>query len=252
MDRHLRHQTIRARSRALLVALAAGIAIAPALAAVPASAQGTLDQTVPYTGLNWYGQVTYHYGRGQSFTAGASGAIDSVEVTLRNDCAAGDLVVDVYAADGGIPTGQPLATQVVPESELTAQSFTTYTVSFDNPATITAGNQYALVLTAPSAPWQDQGGEIEDLCGYFWAIEHDILTEESSLQLYNSAWATGLTDYSFSTFVSPVTEPTPTPTPAAPSAELATTGVEPAGALAAAAVVIGVGAAVLRRRRSRQ
>jgi hypothetical protein len=89
----------------------------------------------------------------QTFTAGQSGPVVKVDINLFSlNCGSvtmPNLTVSIRAASGNLPTGADLATATIPGFCNGAGGF--FTATFATPATITAGNTYAIVWRAASA-----------------------------------------------------------------------------------------------------
>ena len=132
--------------------LAAGLAfgVSPAMA-VPA-----VDQT--QSGLTGFGvqaslltdgssTVIFQENTGNSFTAGVSGPLTSIDVPFSSyslGFPAFDVQATVWNVDGfGLPTGVALATQTIPGSSI---SGTKFTINFAAPATVTAGTRYVFLI----------------------------------------------------------------------------------------------------------
>jgi hypothetical protein len=134
--------------RGFLVALAATalLLVAPPLA----SAQGSPDATCPGPREGSYS----HPGSGnnrftQTFTPQISGALTNAEVEINKFGPSGDFIVQILETDGsGVPTNTILASTTIPDAAVAA-GFSTVGVDFANPATVTAGQTYALVVTRP-------------------------------------------------------------------------------------------------------
>jgi uncharacterized repeat protein (TIGR01451 family) len=151
-----------------IVAGTVTLAVFASVASV-ALATGTLDQQNPGPSDSAAGLCGGKLA--QTFTAGLTGSLDTVQLGLFRDGSTGDLVVSIEGtgslANPGAPDdGDVLASQVVPESD-TAEvgSFDTIqaafnnveTVVFDAPASVVAGTKYAIVLTAPNCVEPEHG-----------------------------------------------------------------------------------------------
>jgi hypothetical protein len=126
-------------------------------APVPASATGTLDQSQTATsqaavsagGTSWVAQT---------FTAGITGGLDQVDLFLFRVGSPGDLTVQIQDVSEGVPSGSILASATVSEASVMQATgganppFTWVSVPLSPPAPVTAGTQYAIVLSAPNAP----------------------------------------------------------------------------------------------------
>jgi hypothetical protein len=138
--------------RTILLAAAAATVILPATLSGPASAAaGTLDQSQLQTG----GTATLEksYPLAQTFTAGRTGELDRVDLLLVVFSGTEPLTLSLrtVAQVGGPPTDTVLAQTVIPAAQVVEQPGTT-TARFSAPAQVTAGQQYALVLTTDHEP----------------------------------------------------------------------------------------------------
>lgn len=137
------------KTRSLAAAVFAAIMT---LTASPAQASATADQSIgatpPYDSYSW---LHSSQGLGQSITAGLSGPLTSITVFLKDGgSATAGITVTVKAAAAGLPTGAALATQTIPDSDVPL-SVGAVSVSFTSPPTITAGLQYAILLTTTAS-----------------------------------------------------------------------------------------------------
>ena len=115
----------------------------------PAHAASTLDQGIAYPGNDCNTEVYSAVGRGQSFTAGLSGPLTSVELFLTEVASTRSepgLTVELKSASSNRPTGSVLATATIPDSDVPSR-IGLVTVTFSSPATLTAGQQYAILVT---------------------------------------------------------------------------------------------------------
>jgi hypothetical protein len=188
----------------------ASVAIAGGLVLVsPAGAlAGTLDQSQTNTAgeLN-FGGTGNPPQRAQTFTAGITGQLDQVDVYVVRNCAAitFGITVEIRALQAGVPADTVLASANVPAASIATTGVTAIPVTFSNPATVTLGTQYAIVLAAPGAPDCDfsQGP-------YQWAVALDnVYLAGSALERESgSNWqGAGNYDHAFKTYV--LTEPPP-------------------------------------------
>ena len=118
-----------------------------------AQAASTLDQEIEWSTSDCNTEVYSAVGLGQSFTAGLSGPLVSVQLLLI-DAGAGSksgLAVELRSAISNLPTGAALATATIPDSDVSSSAGDVVTVSFSSPATVTAGQQYSILLTTSEA-----------------------------------------------------------------------------------------------------
>ena len=146
---HAAHQRM---TRVVLPALAVGLA---AFVSPAGAAAGTLDQS--QTVFNAFGSFGGQRLVAQTFTAGLSGNQDQVDVHVRRDqppmvtCFPGSgITVEIRTVTGGVPSNTTLATASVTATSVPT-TFGWVSVPFTAPAAVTAGTQYALVLSAPDA-----------------------------------------------------------------------------------------------------
>lgn len=131
------------------LAVFALVAVGSLLIVPSASATGTLDQSQTSTsGL----EVTVAASEwvAQTFTAGITGNLDQIDLFLFRVGSPGDLTVQIRGLSGGVPSGSVLASATVAEANV-SDSFTWVSAPLSPPAQVTAGVQYAIVLSAPSA-----------------------------------------------------------------------------------------------------
>ena len=201
---HARHPSRRLSMLAALAALVVAFAV-PA----PAGASGALDQSHTtfnggYSGIGGPVQV------GQTFTAGTSGGLSTIDINIRQDprCPANTpLTVQIRAVADGLPT-TVLATTTVPESSV-ASNFAYATIDFASPAPVNAGTQYAIVLSAPNAgvcpdPFAPPGFPGRQ-SGYGWGAGGNGSAYPAGTAVYarggEANWGTQATDTNFRTYV---------------------------------------------------
>jgi len=195
------------KKRSLAAAVFAAIMT---LTASPAQASATADQSIgatpPYDSYSW---LHSSQGLGQSITAGLSGPLTSITVFLKDGgSATAGITVTVKAAAAGLPTGAALATQTIPDSDVPL-SVGAVSVSFTSPPTITAGLQYAILLTTTASSSGNQH--------YEWYYKTStVYTGGTGLddRGVGGAWRVLSGDYSLITYVtlassSPATPATP-------------------------------------------
>jgi hypothetical protein len=187
-----------------LVAAGATCAMAPS-----AALAGTLDQQQSDIGGNVFSIATPQ-SLAQTFTAGASGGIDQVDLSLFKT--GGNpvlpLTVQIRDVSGVAPGGTVLASQTVPATAL-GSSTAFVPVSFAPAAPVTAGTQYAIVAFSPVTPPPS----------YDWSASSTVNPYSGGAGFYTAnspptgAWSTLASgkDLGFKTYVAP------TPPAAAPS-----------------------------------
>jgi len=147
-----------------------GLALAAAcvLGVTSASATGTLDQSnnATVTGSSGFNGSNLE---AQTFIAGLTGSLDTIQVGLCKIGSPGDLVVKIegtYTDALSSPVIQVpddanvLATQSVPASSVTKTCAVlgdqaTVTAPFDSPTSIQAGTAYAIVIGTPTSSGSD-------------------------------------------------------------------------------------------------
>ncbi len=250
-----RHSAMKRRALAacaglLMLGLMPGCSLARGGGAVLDQSLPGPECTTPNSGCysNYPDDVT------QIFTAGKTGQLTDAELLLSNNKTSGGLTVTLegaYCAHGCgyVPDGTPLATSsyvLVP----TTMGWVDF--PFSTPASVTAGDHYALVFNT-----QKSGASVEA-----WGAS-------SGLGGGNQAWinvggwvdpgmmSMGPEDFAFKTYVAPppppyifqlipTDTPTPTPTPAPPAAPTPaptaapTAAPTPVASSAAASAVPGV------------
>ena len=132
-----------------------------AAVAVPAFGQEVLDKQYappgprPNLGSNVNEGVKLV---GQTFTAGQSGALTRVNMDFwRLQSGLTDFEFTIRPTSGGLPSGAPLATEVVPYTDIrtaseTVLGSTSFNLLFDPAPVLVAGQQYALVVQSPLRP----------------------------------------------------------------------------------------------------
>jgi hypothetical protein len=120
------------------------------LAVVPSAGAGVLDQSQTKLGSTfqvvWDAQLV-----AQTFTAGITGRLDQVDVAVDKFPSVGTvpLTVEIRGVSSGVPSGPALASASVPAASVPH----TFPVEFVSvplapPASVTAGIQYAIVLSS--------------------------------------------------------------------------------------------------------
>lgn len=195
--------------RKLVHKIGIAVLVASAVAiAGPAVAVGTLDQSVTGTTVGWL-TTTSVSPVAQSFTAGLSGTLDRVTLSLMRSGTPGSWVVEIRTVSAGKPSTTVLASEALPQSAVLT-SFTDVAIDFTTPAVINAGTQYAIVISIPTL--QPSWNVIR------WGIEPgELLTTGKSFAAISWNENPGY-DLRFASYVtvpstpSPTQTPTPTPT----------------------------------------
>ncbi len=179
-------------------ARAAGIIALFCVALLPASvlASGTLDQSYEDTtgtiAGSSYGSVTV--GAAQTFTPAISGSLDTVALhgASLGSCVGGTHTVQIRSVTlAGLPVGGPTDTSgVLAEETNVACSVGFYNITFTSPATVVAGQQYAIVwgsqsvyhLYKPGGTYA--GGRACGWNGTSWNCGPDILDADWLFRTY--------------------------------------------------------------------
>lgn len=169
--KHPAHPLSTATSRRAVLylsgSLTAALTLTLALPVLPVAAAVIQDQSNSGTVVGAV-YVNDARDRGQTFVAGVSGTLKSVRL---NGCDVNDdtesLTIALYPASGEAPnsipdvSGPPLAQQTFtgspvsflpPSSACTGNQGADFTITFDTPATITAGTAYTFTLDAAQDP----------------------------------------------------------------------------------------------------
>ena len=134
-----------------IIGTALGLLVA-ATGSISALAAPVADQTQNLSPVGSFGSMCIPPGmfpnmqlnkNGSTFTAGVSGRLAKIEFPVIWTQDTADLTVNVWADSNGLPSGQPLATEVIPAANLTPISTGgTLVVAFTTPATVTSGTPY--------------------------------------------------------------------------------------------------------------
>lgn len=187
----------------LTIALTAALCLAmPASAA----AQGTLDQQQTSTpsitlidGPNFSGGLS----QAQTFTAGLTGGLDQVDLSLRQNSATNSVGLTVEIRNvtaGGVPGGTVLGSDTIAPGAVppVGSPLAFVSASFSPPAPVTAGVQYAIVAYT--------GGADRYAWGFDTSGPYAGGQPFASLASPPGAWTAIAGDHAFKTFV--VTGPT--------------------------------------------
>jgi hypothetical protein len=191
--------------------LMSGAASSLALSAAPAQA-GTLDQsqTSAPSSASFYGS----FRSVQTFTAGRTGQLDQVDLSLEKDCDRNGVTVQIRTVSGdGTPTNTTLATAAIPDARIPSTPPQFVSVTFTSPASVAAGTKYAIVLSAPTAT----PCPVTAFPPYWWGFA-DGNPYPPGQRLSSSDggmnWNFTSTDHSFKTYVADPPPPPPPPPPA--------------------------------------
>jgi Ca2+-binding RTX toxin-like protein len=187
------------------IAVLSGVAVAALATAAPAVA-GTLDQSQELgSGTSL---INNEFSKAQTYTAGLSGAQDQVDLRLSRNAEAsctGELRLEIQAAANG-PSGAaldsvPIAPSSIPAGTLADPNFAWISVRSGSPPIVSAGTQYAIVLTST-------GGCGNPNFNFLWAsASQDPYPRGQffSRLATDSSWSGSPdADHTFRTFVAPV------------------------------------------------
>lgn len=137
--------------RAALRTFGVALALVVAVATGPAQASSPVDQSQTIVGDGGMGiwSSPWSLWVAQTFTAGVTGDLTQVDLLLFRINNPGDLTVQIESVNGGVPSGIVLTSTTVPQSSVW-ESFTWVQVTL-GPIPVTAGTQYAIVLSAANA-----------------------------------------------------------------------------------------------------
>jgi hypothetical protein len=175
-----------------------------AFAPSPAAAEPVLDANCPGPPTT-QGGLTANQRIAQTFTAQTTGTLvrGEIEVT-KPPMTTGDWVMEIYATDGsGNPTNTLLASTTIADATVPTGNSRLVGAPFTTPASVQAGQQYALSLRR-SASWsvRDRGG---NPCP---GVEFFSGSSNGSWVLSNGV---NTLDLVFAVFVEPAPPPSPPP-----------------------------------------
>jgi hypothetical protein len=151
----------------LVAALALTVALPPG-----AAAQGDLDANCPGPREMSFASMGGGNSRvAQTFTAGITGGLTVATVDVTKSGTAGDYRLDINEVDGsGVPTNDVIASTTISDAAVPAGT-SLVSGSFAIPAQVTAGQQYALIITRPGSSGLGWGTRLGNDCpgGMFFA-----------------------------------------------------------------------------------
>jgi hypothetical protein len=178
---------------------------------------GTLDaNTLPadcdWTGLNFpFPAAGSTLNLAQTFTAEHSGVISSAQVKIFKsaDPPYGDVTMEIVTVDSsGSPTDNVLASTTLSESTISLGPYgTLVTGNFSSPASVVAGQKYALVLTATDGVYAWAFKDIWAPCD---APSQDVYPAGESMRNFHNGdgWQVYGPDFIFAIYVSDSSSPT--------------------------------------------
>jgi hypothetical protein len=120
---------------------------------------GTLNQSQPGIRSDFPTFVSDSGHRAQTFTNGLTGALDQVDVAVARPARSvtASLLVEIRAVSSGVPSGPALASGSLPAASVPATffPFAFVSVPLAPPAPVTAGVQYAIVVSSSSCGRSD-------------------------------------------------------------------------------------------------
>jgi hypothetical protein len=194
--------------RRFVAGLAATLTICALGFTTPAAGAPVLDANCP-DGVG--GTITFGGDTriAQTFTTQTTGSLVMGQIKINKSGTAGNYRMDVNATDGaGVPTNTVLASAVILDATV-PPGVSTITGAFAPPAQVTAGQQYALVITRP-------GSNI--LTVFFRSGDPCPGGSEFASASQTGGWTSvgmGNDDVVFATLVEPSPPPEPEPQPEA-------------------------------------
>jgi hypothetical protein len=179
-------------------------------ASSPAAADPVLDANCPDPDDGSVSFINPPGGNGrtaQTFTVINTGSLTSAQMeVIKAMGSTGDYILQIVAVDGsGVPTNTVLASATIPNDTVpTGES--TITGNFATPVAVTAGQQYAVLVTRPSSTNLNVSARFGDDCPgarFSSASQTGAFTEDPG------------TDHIFAVFVEPTPPPQPEPQPTA-------------------------------------
>jgi hypothetical protein len=168
------------------------------LALVPAAARaGTLDQSQTDTDGS-SATIGGTFSWAQTFTAGISGQLDQVDLLLRRIGDPGDLTVEVRTVSGGVPSSTVLASETVAQASVPTGGVPGWvSVALSPAAPSSAGTQYAIVLSAPTAdPIPDNSYSWSAKSGDPYPAGQALFSTDGG-----ATWGAQPADFAFKTYV---------------------------------------------------
>jgi hypothetical protein len=139
------------RWRAVAVAVFVSAAL---LAVVPSAGAAVLDQSQPVIRANVATSVSDSNNHAQLFTSGLTGALDQVDIAVGRTVSfiTASLLVEIRPVAGGVPSGPALASASLLAANVPVGGFPSafFSVPLAPPASVTAGVQYAIVVSSAS------------------------------------------------------------------------------------------------------
>jgi hypothetical protein len=174
--------------------------------------------------VNTYTYIENGAPKGQTFTAGITGLLDTFTLQLKKQGTPGALNASIYAESNGFPVGSPLATTTVAESVVPSASIGTISFDFSSPVSVTAGTTYVFVIEAPSASTSYLSvapftPTYNNYIMYFGNPGAEPVGTHSLYMGSGSPWLIFNQSFLFASYVVPATSPS-SPTSSSPSASI--------------------------------
>jgi len=176
-----------------------------AMAATVAWATGTLDQSNPGPSNSATGECGASEEVAQTFTAGLTGSLDTVELALFRHGTIGNVVVSIVGTGDLLHPGEPDVSDIL-ASQTISQDAIQDPVVFDTPASVTAGTKYAIWVTTPDCV--SNGGDNELL--WWETVSNQYENGVLCFRTFNWDCTGGNAGYDF-VFATYVTVPPPPP-----------------------------------------
>ena len=167
------------------------------VAAQPALAAATLDQSTNFKGDGSYTAVSSTQSMAQIFTPSASGSLTKVGLGISKSGSVTNLTVAIYAASAGVPTGSSLATTTLTGAGLNVVTTgqTVFDVEFPTPASVVAESTYALVVTTTDGFSTTPSGF------YGWYYSAAYARGNAAERISAGSWSAKTYDFTFATYV---------------------------------------------------
>jgi hypothetical protein len=185
------------------IGLVLAFATSVAVLIVPSATAGTLDQSQP--GIRTAStSVSNFYLPAQTFTSGLTGGLDQVDLAVGRSGSSitTPLLVEIRSVSGGLPTGPAIATTSVPAASVPDAIFPTafFSITFPSPAPVTAGVQYAIVVTSAACGFANCYNLAVGPAGDPYPGGAGWLSSDSGAT-WSPLTAFGSTDFPFKTYV---------------------------------------------------
>ena len=193
------------RTRTLLIT---AVATVGALIPAAGASAGTLDQQQTISNFGGL-QIDNGHSKAQTFTAGITGQLDQVDLSLGGTSLTNPLTVEIRDGSGTGPGDTVLATASVPTSAVTACP-PCVPITFASPASVAAGTQYSIVAltdqTVAASWFWDSGQGATPGTAYTGGALYGSTDGPPAM----GTWTGGSpADFEFKTYVAPAPPPPP-------------------------------------------